>query len=122
MSTLRLVRGDARTLRNKLDASGVPVPVMIDGVVQNLTGCTVRFMAKARKSDADGSAVISKAGVITNAVGGLLEVRLVKADTDSLAAPMTLYWDIQITNSLGEPITTDSGLLFIDADVDRGTP
>ena len=67
-----------------------------DEAVFSLSGYTIRFSVKEKSSDADGDAVISSTGTITDAAGGVFTIDLTKADTD--IAPGTYVYDIQIDN------------------------
>ncbi len=96
-----------------------------DGSVQDLTAATVRFTAKAARADADGTAVLerwspSNGVVITDAVNGLCEVRLVPADTSAIVVPVELYWDLQFEGATGKEWSVDEGVLTIAVPVWAG--
>ena len=119
MSNLTMKRGDsARWEFTVTQADRV--------TVQDLTGARVRFTAKVRATDADVDAVVSKtlaSGVtLTDAVGGVLEVHLLPADTDDLSVPTSLQWDLQVTDADDDVWTVDSGSLSITADISRSAP
>jgi hypothetical protein len=95
---------------------------------QPITGCTITFSAKRRSSDADADAVVSKSTPsdveIVDGPGGIVRVHLVPGDTEDLDAPMTLLWDLQIVDGLGNVWTVPSeghGELRIVRDITRAT-
>ena len=101
--------------------------VLLDGTAVDITGASFRFMAKTRVSDTDGNAVVEATSanakcVITDAANGVMEVRLVPADTSSLTETARLYYDLQMTESGGEVRTISKGLLEVSADVSTTVP
>jgi len=52
--------------------------------VQDITGATIKGFFKASEFDADGSALFTKTGSITNATGGVCEIPIAATDTNSL--------------------------------------
>lgn len=112
MTDLRIFRGD--------DLDLVVGPVLKgDGSVQNITGYSVKFTAKDRITDADGSAVISTNGTVTNGPAGLGAVSIPGIATDGFTADRVLLWDVQITDPGGKKKTVDSGKLYVVRDVTR---
>jgi hypothetical protein len=115
MTVLRARRGDEIKI-------GVEV-VQEDGSQQDLTGSTLRFTAKDRASDPDGSAILAKfspdGGItIDDAPAGLATVTIAAADTAGFTGPRTLLWDIQMTS--GTVVKTlDDGKLYVLPDVTR---
>ena len=98
-----------------------------DGAVQPITGASLRWTAKSRVDDLDAAAVLTATtangkAVITDGAGGLCEVRLVPADTDTLSVPLTLLWDLQVRDASGNVRTVAEGKLLISADVSRTVP
>jgi hypothetical protein len=99
-------------------------PVTGDVIPVDLTNAAIAlaFTAKRRLSDLDADKVFQKTraaggiAVVGDPTLGLIEVRLANADTSGLAAPVTLYWDLQLT-SAGENTTLDAGLLYVEQDV-----
>lgn len=97
------------------------------GVVQDLTGSTLRFTAKDRLDDLDGAAVISGSttgGEITildqsGPLRGYASVRIPSSATSGFTARRTLHWDVQISQPGGVVKTLDGGLLFVELDVTR---
>jgi hypothetical protein len=117
MTDLRVKRGDTISL-----AVG-PVRAA-DGSVQNITGHTLRFTAKAKLSDADGAALVAGSTadgriVITNGLAGLALVSIPASVTDGFTADRVLHWDIQDTDPGGAKKTLDSGKLIVERDVTR---
>jgi hypothetical protein len=112
-------RGDAASFQVVALASDGVTPV-------DLTGATLWFTAKPRRSDADNAAgVIQKTSasgaiVITDAPAGQARVDLAAADTSGLAGDTTLWWDAQAKVG-GRDRTLAHGRLFIRADVTRAT-
>jgi hypothetical protein len=113
---LRIQRGD--------DASFTVNAVKADGKTpQDITGATLWFTAKNRRTDADGSAVFQKTGgaiVILDGPGGIARVDLAATDTSSLTQPTTLYWDFQ-SKVAGKVQTLAFGRLYVRLDVTRAT-
>ena len=113
---LRVTRGDTAPFV-------VPVTDRETGLPVDITGASIRFTAKHRRSDADVDAAFVRAtggqGVtITDPTGGLAEVRLTAGDTSAFTGPVTLYWDVQLVLA-GETRTLDSGRLYVEPDVTR---
>lgn len=115
---LEMYRGDTKVF-------DIAVTDPDTGGVVDLTGKTLAFMAKRSRTDADGSAVISKttgAGIAnTNAIGGLAALTIDPADTSALAETTQLEYDLQLTNG-GQVFTVASDYLLVRADVRRGGP
>jgi hypothetical protein len=90
-----------------------------NGVPFDLTGASLKFLAKRNVADADGSAVITKttAGggiVVPTPTNGVAQVQILAADTQSLANEETvLVWELQVTSS-SNPFTVAAGLLTIE--------
>lgn len=107
---LSLIRGDTATFAFALVRGGRPVP---------LTGAAIRFTAK--RSLADGDAVFTKTiddGLtVTDAEGGRIDVTFNAPDTRDLDAPLTLVWDLEVTEAGGTVSTPLIGTLRLDADV-----
>jgi hypothetical protein len=112
------------------DSAEWEFPVLkADGTAQDITGCSFRFTVKGRVDDLDDDAVISATTangkcVITNAAAGLMEVRLVPADTDALAVypPTVLLWDLQVRDAASKVWTVASGKLLVRPDISRTAP
>lgn len=115
---LSITRGDDYTGARRL------VVTVTDeaGATVDLTGTTARFMAKLRKTDADGDAVITKtitlASPQSGGTKGVAYIAIAAADTSSLAAGAYFY-EIAGTDSIGA-ITLAAGRLTIAADLIRG--
>ncbi len=113
MSDLTLVRGDARPF------------TLTTGV--DLSASKVWFTAKYRRDDADSAAVWQKTNdpgggiVVTDGIGGVCAVSLTSADWAAYTYRAGLYWDIQYTDSEGEPHTPLLGGIAVIEDVTRAT-
>lgn len=116
---LTMYRGDTPTWELAVtNAAGAPY---------NLTGCTIRMMAKRAITDADSAAVLdlSTAGgeiTITDAAGGRAEIVPPAADTAGLIADVNALYDVQITTGTSRVHTVASGRLLIRRDVTRTSP
>jgi len=92
-----------------------------NGTAQDITGCTLWFTLKASKSDPDSAAILQKttgSGItVTNAAGGIYNVRINNSDLASLTVPKTFYWDVQIKDSANIVQTVDSGTLTVNLDI-----
>lgn len=119
MTDLRLIRGDTWVLA--VDAKKA------DGTVQSLVGATLRFMAKLRKEDDDGLALITKttgagAGIeITDDEAGLATVTI-GANTTGDGMPDVLHWDLQLSlpgPEEAEVRTLAMGRIYVVQDVTR---
>jgi hypothetical protein len=89
---------------------------------QPITGATLWFTAKHRRTDADPG-VFQKTGAavaIVDGPGGIARVDLAAADTSALTGPTTLYWDFQ-SKSGGKVQTLAFGRLKVRVDVTRAT-
>lgn len=119
MTDLKVYRGDSIKL-----ALG-PVKDAL-GVVQNITGATVRFMAKRRLDDADGAAVITGSTAdgrvtIPNGTDGRAYVNIPPAGVPAVTRDTVLHWDVQLSSG-GDTVTLDSGLLYVRRDVVQTSP
>lgn len=98
------------------------IPITLpSGAAKDLTGATgLSFLAKARIDDADGDAVITATPVVTDAAGGLVEVRLAPADSATVE-PGMYVWGLQFTigtKTWEFPDPSEvSGKLIVRADV-----
>lgn len=123
MGTLAMLRGDVRTITASvapLDAQGSQV---LSGA--GITGWKFWFTAKYDYSDADSAAAIQKlpaawsvqtAGGVSTA--GVATCTLTNADTAGLPPyQVTLVYDVQAEDTLGNPYTVDSGTLTVSPDV-----
>lgn len=107
MSTT-VFRGDVFTLAFTIKQS--------DGTVLDLTGATIRFMAKKRLSDTDANAVIDKGVTIDNATSGLASVGLDATDT---ANPLCLIAEVEVTTAGSDILSAQFTLDIVD-DVRKG--
>lgn len=93
--------------------------VTMDGSALDLTGATVVFSAK--RALADSAALITKTignGLtLIDAEGGRVDLTFNPADTRDLEAPLTLDWDLEVTEASGYVSTPMTGTLLLTADV-----
>ncbi len=117
MTYLTITRSDDETL-------DIVVTNQDTGAVVNLTGATLKWMAKRRRTDADVDALITKAigtGVtVTNAVGGVAEVAIAAADTNAIT-PGAYYWELQSVDAASKTHTLAGGRIVILPDLIRST-
>lgn len=95
MTQVKIFRGDTPTLQFTL--------VDTDSSAIDLTGSTVKLVAKIDPSDTDANAIIDSACTITNATGGLCEVKLTTTET---ATAQRLIADVQANFGAGTTILT----------------
>lgn len=94
-----------------------------DGVAQVLTGVTFYWQAKYRREDV--TTVLTKSSTsgiaITDAALGLASLTLAYGDTAGLAAPLTLYWELEVVDTTTQrrkyPSAPQYGLLVIAPNV-----
>lgn len=112
---LEMPRGD--------DASFTVTAVKADGKTpQDISGATLWFTAKDRRSDADPG-VFQKTGasiVIVDGPNGIARVDIAAADTSGFTGPRTLLWDFQ-SKTAGKVQTLAFGRLKVRVDVTRAT-
>lgn len=100
---------------------------MTNGIVQNLSGWTLRFTAKRKTSDSQAQAVIAKhSGVgggmtITNAAEGRSETLILSTDTASITERTVLEYDIEGTDAVGGIYQFERGQLIVELDVTTAT-
>ncbi len=123
MTTLRAAHGDTLTL---------DIGPVVDraGIVQDITGATLRFTAKARAADLDADAILTGSTIdgriaVTNGPGGLARVTIpstaMAAIVLSASGTAVLLWDVQLTlSSLVK--TLDAGSLIVSQDITRTAP
>lgn len=105
---IKVFRGDTPTLNFTLTQGGSAF---------DLTGATVRFMAKKRLDHTDAEAIIDSACTIDDATGGLCSVKLTTTDT---ANSVILTAEVEITTSGGDILTAEQFTLEIVEDVRKG--
>ena len=83
------------------------------GSAINLTGYTVGFIAKKRKSDADAAAVINESSVtVTDAAAG--QATVILTDTETAAIPAGLYYyQARLLDGSGEYEQSREGILNV---------
>ncbi len=118
MTYLTIVRSDDETL-------DILVTDQDTGAAINLTGATLKWMAKRRRNDADVDALISKAigtGItVTNAAGGVAEVAITAANTNAIV-PGAYYWELQSVDAAAKTHTLAGGRIVILPDLIRSAP
>lgn len=97
------------------------------GAAYNLTGCSIRMTAKYDPTDLDASKVFVRtvgSGItVASPTTGIAAVALTAANTSSLpAAPVNLYYDIQVTDGSSNIFTVVSGTLQVLPDISITTP
>jgi hypothetical protein len=97
-----------------------------DEQVLDITDCDFRFMAKSWPTHADVDAVLVATTddggcTITDAPGGVMQVRFAAVDTDALELG-ALTWDLQITDNALRVWTVGYGTLRIKGDISRTVP
>lgn len=117
MTVLRMKQGDTLTL----DVGPVRDAA---GVVQDITGSTLRFTAKARLADADADALLTGSTgdgriVLVDPVAGMARVTIPAELTTGLGRRV-LVWDVQLSQP-GLVRTLDEGTLIVSVDVTRAT-
>lgn len=113
-----LIRGDNRTLLATVYTDSTKT------AVQDLTAALrIRFTVRKLTSTGGIGQVLFEKNLtdgvtITDAVGGLLQIAVEPADTNSLpAANTTLVYDIEVTWANGNIATVDKGNLSVTPDV-----
>lgn len=108
MSKLRMYRGDATVF---------PLAALnADGSAMDISAGALTFTAKKSRSPASSPVMQYTEGdgiTVTDAAGGLFEVKTTPADTSSLYAPQYLFWDVEFVTSGGDPITLITGDLLV---------
>lgn len=107
---IRVFRGDTPTLNFTLTQGGSAF---------DLTGATVRFMAKKNLSDADANAIIDSPCTLGVAADGECNVKL--TTTDTAIAFRDLIAEVEVTTSGGDTLTAEQFTLEIADDVRKGT-
>jgi hypothetical protein len=120
MSELTMVRGDSFSFDG--------APAERNGVPINLTGAQLKFTLRRTNDPIDlRPAVVQKDTVgggvaVVSAPAGTYRVTLLPADTQGLTYSVTLYYDVELTESGGTVTTVDSGTLYVDASRDITRP
>jgi hypothetical protein len=108
MAELTLIKGDDKTFTlNFKDSSDVAI---------DITGYTVFFTVKVKKTDSDANAIIKK-DITTHSdpTNGQTQLVLTSSDTTKNAA--IYYYDIQLKTDTDEIKTVSIGTLNIQQDV-----
>ena len=113
MTTLYIVPGD--------DFVYTATVLDDDGDAYNLTGATLWFTVKRRKSDADTSAIAqlywisggASSGItVATPATGIAAIRIAAADTDEITQAAH-SWDLQLKDAAGVVRTVDHGTLVV---------
>jgi len=117
MTDFSMKRGDTFLIDHTITSGGAAF---------DLTGKSLRFVAKRSVADADSAAVIVHtigAGiVVTNATGGLARTTISPADTTGLPAlAQALAWELQLTDG-SNVYSVDAGTLLVSPDVAVTSP
>lgn len=91
-----------------------------DGDARVITGATIRFTVKLKKSDADPG-IVQKTATIVDGAAGRFDVELVATDVIGPEAQRA-YYDIQMTSSGGDTETLIYGDIEFLQDVTTTTP
>jgi len=98
------------------DTPTFTITVLNDGVAVDITGYTLFFTAKNKKSDTDLQAIIKKdVTVLSDPTHGIAEITLDKTDTDITGKDY--FYDIQIVSGDGDVTTLFWGVLTVIEDV-----
>lgn len=110
MADISVPRGTKRTF-------DLPVDQGRGGEDYDLTGVSLRGTFKVRTTDADADAVLVKtigAGItVTDAGTGAATFTLEPEDTEDLAEHSALVYEIQVTDTAGDPFLIQRGRLFV---------
>ena len=91
-----------------------------DGARIDITGWTIFLTVKAKASDLDTSAVISKTlTTFSDPTNGEAEISLTPTDTNQAIA--SYVYDIQVKTNVGEIYTIVEGILTITKDITQRT-
>jgi hypothetical protein len=117
MADLKFYRGDTRTLS---------IAVKRQSQAVNLAGASLTFTAKRSVADADDAAIIQKSvglGItVDDEPGGLATLTILPEDTSGITTvPLTLQYDLQLTEADETVTTVARGQLTILDDVTRST-
>jgi hypothetical protein len=117
-TNLDMVRGNTFSFDILIEENDVPV---------NLTGGSLKMMAKWSPLDADASAVFTKSSpstgiTVLSAVGGTANITIAPTDTNIAAIPyhdVNLYYDIRFTDGSGNVFTVMRGNLLVQYIITR---
>ncbi len=117
MSSLKMFRGDNKTVNLRFTKNGVK---------QNITGWTIHFTAKRKLTDTDPQAIFQKkttsgSGItIIDGNNGLAEVAIVPVDTSGLEdSEVSLICDVQAKDASSQVATTGYVNLVVQPDITR---
>jgi hypothetical protein len=117
MTNISMYRGDSKLIRLYIKDEA--------NADYNLSSCKVWFTAKASKTQQDIDALMLKSTdddiTVVDSVGGELLVEFFPADTDSLTAAGSYFYDIQLKDASGRVWTVGEGTLNVLLDITRTT-
>lgn len=94
--------------------------VAVDGVIQNIAGAAVQFLAKESPEwEADGQAVVnaSTAGGEITISNNVITMTLNAATTANIPQANLCFWAMKLTTALGFNYTVDRGRLTVLAPI-----
>lgn len=104
VTKVRIPHGDSIEVYVEVERLGVPV---------DITGSTVRFIAKRRISDADAAAILNSVIPVTDGPGGIAYGYL---SSDAAVRGETLHYAVKLSQPSGFEKTLDEGWLTLRAD------
>ena len=106
-------RGDRRTQRFTLKVAGVPVDV---------AGLTAKLTVNPEKDPSDETGQLFEIAGVPSSPTTLGYFDFTPSAPQALQTPDTYFYDVQITDSGGKPITLAEGKWTVEADItDAGT-
>lgn len=112
MATIKLTRGDTRTIN---------IPYLsATGTALDLTGATVFFTVNATDSPTDDSAAVVQKTItsITNPLLGVGVVTLTNTDTQNIT-PGIYFYDAQVKDAIGNVTSSKRDKFIVTSDVTR---
>lgn len=114
---------DFELISTRGDTIRILVPVTRNNAPVDLTGATLYFTAKRRKTDLDAEAVIQKSTLdgitITDELNGQAVIIIQPANTSFLEDEPRLYCDVEVIEANGTRTTVARGRLTIQYDISR---
>ena len=101
-------RGDRRTQRFLLKASGVVVPV---------TGLTAKLTVSTNKTPDDETEQLFEIAGVPSSPTSLGYFDFTPSAPQALQTPDTYFYDVQVTDSFGKPVTIAEGKWTVEADI-----
>jgi hypothetical protein len=111
------------------DTVVLTLTVTQNGAVYNLTGSTVRMVAKRNPADLDAAATFNKSSpstgiALTDAANGIATITLSPSDTTGLPTgyKWILFYDVQVTTAGGAIFTVIDGEILVKPSITETTP